>query len=95
MDIKHVAGKKNIGKVMLYALSTCMWCKKTKALLNDLGVDYDYADVDLLEGKDRETAIDIIKKYNPACSFPTLVINDQKCIVGYNEEDIRKAVDGQ
>ena len=43
MDIKHVDGKDK-GKVFLYALSTCGWCKKTKAFLNEQGVEYSYVD---------------------------------------------------
>ena len=55
MPVEHVSGK-NMGHTMLYALSTCVWCKKTKQLLDDLGVEYDYVFVDLLEGADRELA---------------------------------------
>lgn len=89
MNIEHVAGK-NAGKIMLYALSTCGWCRKTKQLLSDMGVAYDFVDVDLLQGKEREETIETVKKWNPACSFPTLVINDNKCIVGFDENNIRK-----
>ena len=39
MKIEHVKGE-NKGKIMLYALSTCVWCKKTRELLDDLGVEY-------------------------------------------------------
>ena len=35
MEINHVDGQDK-GKVMLYALSTCVWCKKTKKLLDKL-----------------------------------------------------------
>jgi len=51
MAIQHVHGK-NVGHIMLYALSTCPWCKKTKKLLDDLGVEYYYEDVDFLGGDD-------------------------------------------
>jgi glutaredoxin-like protein NrdH len=93
MTKKHIAGRK-VGKVTLYALSTCVWCNKTKKLLNELGVDYDYTDVDLLGGAEREAVIETIKKYNPPCSFPTLVINDKKSIVGFKENEIREALKG-
>jgi glutaredoxin-like protein NrdH len=89
MNINHVDGKKK-GKVMLYALSTCGWCQKTKTLLNELGVEYDYTDVDLLRGSEQTSVIGIIQKFNPDCNFPTLVIDDSKCIVGFKEADIRK-----
>ena len=89
MTVEHVAGK-NAGHIMLYALSTCGWCRKTKELFDELGVAYDYEYVDHLQGPKREETMDEVKKWNPACSFPTMVINDQKCIVGFKEDDIRK-----
>ncbi|MEW6026508.1 MAG: glutaredoxin [Planctomycetota bacterium] len=48
MDVKHISGK-NKGKVMLYTLSTCIWCRKVKDLLGQLGAEYSYIDVDTLE----------------------------------------------
>jgi len=91
MAIIHVDGKKK-GKVMLYALSTCGWCKKTKALLTELGVEYDYTDVDLLKGAEQDAVIKEIMKYNPACNFPTMVIDDKKSIIGFKEDEIREAL---
>jgi glutaredoxin-like protein NrdH len=91
MTINHVAGKKK-GKVMLYALSTCGWCKKTKALLNELGVEYDYTDVDLLKGEEQSATVKEIEKFNTSGNFPTMVINSSKCIVGFKEDDIREAL---
>lgn len=87
--MKHVGGTKK-GTVTLYALSTCGWCRKTKGLLNDLKVDYTYLDTDLLEGADREEALDEVRKWNPACSFPTMIINNKTCIVGFKEDQIRE-----
>lgn len=91
MTVNHVKGK-NKGHIMLYALSTCGWCKKTKALLEDLKVAYDYTDVDLLQGADRTAAIEAVKKWNPRCSFPSLVLNDNRCIIGYDEVKIKDAL---
>ena len=90
MAMEHVAGK-NVGGVTLYALSTCVWCKKTRQLLNELGVAYDYEYVDLLVGDAKTKSMDVVRKWNPACSFPTLIIND-KCIVGFQEDKIRQAL---
>jgi glutaredoxin-like protein NrdH len=90
MDIKHVNGK-NKGNIMMYALSTCGWCKKTKRLLNEMGVEYDYTDVDLLQGEERAQAIKELERWNPRRSFPTLVINNE-CIVGYKEDKIKEAI---
>lgn len=91
MNVKHVTGKR-AGTVMLYALSTCPWCKKTKQLLADLGIEYDYVDVDLLTESEKRQVVEVIKKWNPACSYPTMVLDDKKCIVGFREDEIRKAL---
>ena len=90
MVMKHVPGK-DIGHVMLYALSTCVWCKKTKQLLDELGVAYDYEYVDMLKGDEKDEVMNIVRRWNPECSFPTLVINE-KCIVGFRENAIREAL---
>ncbi len=90
MEFKKVDGKDK-GKITLYALSTCIWCKKTKELLSSMGVSFNYVYVDLLKGEDRANALDEVKRYNPNNSFPTLVIGD-KGIVGYREKEIREAL---
>ena len=91
VNIEHVAGEDK-RKIMLYALSTCVWCRKTKQFLDDLGVVYDYVYVDLLEGSDKNDTIEEVRKWNPRCSFPTLVINDEKCITGFKEDEIKEAL---
>jgi glutaredoxin-like protein NrdH len=92
MAVKHVNGKKK-GNVMLYALSTCGWCAKTKDFLRSLGVEFDYVYVDLLDGKEQDDAMNEVEKWNPKGSFPTLVIRDEKGIVGFREEEIRGALE--
>lgn len=91
MTVEHVDGK-NKGKIMLYALSTCGWCAKTKDLLREMGVEFDYTFVDLLDGKEQDEAITLVEKFNPSGSFPTLVINDKKTIIGFREQEIREAL---
>ncbi len=91
MKIEHVAGE-NRGKILLYALSTCGWCKKTKDFLRKLDVEYSYIFVDQVEESEKDKVMDDIKKWNPRCSFPTLVINDEGCIVGYKEDEIKEAL---
>ena len=91
MEMKHIKGE-NRGHIFLYALSTCVWCKKTKRLLNELGVDYYYIDVDLLQGKNKTKTMEELERWNPSSSFPSLVINSKKCIVGYKEEEIIEAI---
>lgn len=83
----------NCGEVLVFALSTCVWCRKTKAFLDKLGVEYYYLHVDLLSGGDRDEATKEVERYNPACSFPTIVVNGGTVIVGLKKDRIKEALD--
>jgi glutaredoxin-like protein NrdH len=91
MALTHVPGR-NAGEIKLFALSTCPWCKKTKKLFDELGVEYSFVDVDLLAGNERTEAMNTVRKWNPAGSFPTIVLNNAKCIVGFREDELREAL---
>ena len=91
IEINHIDGKHK-KNVMLYALSTCIWCRKTKMLLNELGVAYDYVDVDLLDTEEQDNVANIIRKFNPSGGFPTIIIDDSDCIQGFNEEKIKEVL---
>lgn len=77
--------------VKIYTLSTCGHCKSTKKLLQDCGVQFECIDVDKLDGDAQSSILEEVKKLNPDCSFPTIVIGD-KIIVGYREKEIKEAL---
>jgi glutaredoxin-like protein NrdH len=77
--------------VKMYTLSTCSHCKATKKLLDDCNVKYEFTDVDLLDTVERAAIMEDVRKLNPRCSFPTIVIGD-KVIVGYREKEIKEAL---
>ncbi|PWR75338.1 glutaredoxin family protein [Methanospirillum stamsii] len=77
---------------MLYALSTCIHCKQTRNLLDELHVAYDYLYVDKLNKEDMNSVLMDIEKFNPRGSFPTLVINNSKVIVGSRLDEIKEAL---
>ena len=89
MAMEHVEGK-NKGNVVLYALSTCGWCKKTRMLLEDLGVEFNYVYVDLTEGEERSKVMEDVQQWIPQLSFPTVVINNKDVIVGFKEDQIKE-----
>jgi len=83
------AGDAGNNRIFLFALSTCIWCKKLKALLDSLGVKYEFVFVDLLEGAKREETIKELLKHNPSKSFPTLLVGPH-AIVGYQENKVKE-----
>lgn len=77
--------------VKMYTLSTCSHCKATKKFLDDCKVKYEFIDVDLLEMEEKAAILEDVRKWNPQCSFPTIIIGN-KVIVGYREDEIKEAL---
>ena len=78
-------------EVKIFSLSTCSHCKAAKKFLGECTIKYEFIDVDLLEGDERRAIIEDVKKFNPRCSFPTVIIGE-KVIVGYKEKEIKEAL---
>lgn len=77
--------------VKAYTLSTCGHCKDMKKMLDECTIKYEYTDVDLLTGEEREDIINDLKKINPRCTFPTIIIG-KKVFTGFREDIIREAL---
>ncbi len=77
--------------IFLYTLSTCIHCKRAKKLLGDLNMPFDHVDIDQLPQSEVRLALDEMSQYNPAETFPTMLIGG-KVIVGDREDDIRQAL---
>ncbi|PQP35290.1 glutaredoxin family protein [Desulfobacteraceae bacterium SEEP-SAG9] len=77
--------------VKIFSLSSCSHCRATKKFLGECTIKYDFVDVDLLQGEERAAVLEDVKKFNPKCSFPTIIIGD-KVIVGYKENEIKEAL---
>ena len=74
--------------LIFYSLSTCGYCEVTKKLLDDLEVEYKAIVVDLLSADKKDEVIQELTKFNPRCTFPTLVHGD-KVIIGLKPQEIK------
>jgi len=92
VNLTLVEGKDR-GKIVVYALSTCGWCEKTKQFLQEQGLQYYYANVDLTSGDERKEIMEEIGRWNSRKSFPTIVVKDKIGIVGFNKESLLEAVE--
>ena len=77
--------------VRVFSLSTCSHCRAVKKLLGKCGVKYEFTDVDQLDGEERKAILEDVRKFNPRCSFPTIVIGET-VIVGFKEDEVRSAL---
>ncbi len=71
-----------------YTLSTCGFCDITKKMLDDLEVEYKAVVVDLLPADKKDKAIADITRFNPRCTFPTIIYGD-KVVIGMKLQEIK------
>ncbi|OHE59922.1 MAG: hypothetical protein A2Z47_03305 [Thermodesulfovibrio sp. RBG_19FT_COMBO_42_12] len=77
-------------KARLYGLSTCPTCKRVKNLLDELNIKYELIEVDLLDSGEQWLTSKEVRRYNPAVTYPTLVI--EEVITEPDEEAIKEAL---
>jgi glutaredoxin-like protein NrdH len=93
MKFSKVQGKQNKHKVVLYALSTCVWCKMTKQFLKDNGIEYDYIDVDLCEEEDKQKIREHIQSRGGPLSYPTTIVDDKVVITGFRKDLLKEVLE--
>ena len=72
--------------VTLYALSTCGWCKMTRAFLDENHVQYECIYVDLLGNEERDKVITALtEKLGRRPAFPTVFCGDES-VTGFQKE---------
>jgi glutaredoxin-like protein NrdH len=92
MQLSKVSGKNSKHKVLVYALSTCVWCKMTKQFLKDNGIEFEYVDVDLCDEKDREKIRQEIQRKGGSLSYPTIIVDDNVVITGFRKDQLKEAL---
>jgi glutaredoxin len=92
MQLSKVSGKNSKHKVLVYALSTCVWCKMTKQFLKDNNVEYEYIDVDLCDEKDKVKIRKHIQSKGGNLSYPTIIIDDNILITGFRKDKLKEAL---
>ena len=77
-------------RVVMYGLSTCVWCKKMRQFLESEHVVFDVIYVDTLVGPEQESALVEVRHWNPASSFPTVVIDGDRSVNGYKPDEVKE-----
>jgi glutaredoxin-like protein NrdH len=92
MEFSKVSGKKNNHKVVLYALSTCVWCKMTKQFLKDNNIEFEYVNVDLCEEDDKQKIRAEIQSKGGNLNYPTTIIDDKIVVTGFRKDQLKEAL---
>ena len=81
-----------IHSIVMYGLSTCVWCRKMREFLEREGVVFEVVYVDELSGDERDAAVNEVRRWNPAVSFPTVVIDGVTSVNGYNPDEVKEVL---
>lgn len=92
MKFSKVLGEQNKHKVVLYALSTCVWCKMTKQFLKDSDVEFEYIDVDLCQEEDKQKIREHIQSKGGPLSYPTTIVDDKVVVTGFRKDLLKEAL---
>ena len=63
-----------------------------KRWLDEKGFAYSYVDVDLETVGEKEAVMDEVERWNPLCSFPTVVVGQAECFVGFKPERLEELI---
>ncbi|HLE75589.1 MAG TPA: glutaredoxin family protein [Candidatus Bathyarchaeia archaeon] len=92
MNFSKVSGKNGKHKVLVYALSTCAWCKMTKQFLKDNDIEYEYVDVDLCDEDDKVKIRQHIQNKGGNLGYPTIVIDDEILVTGFRKDKLKEVL---
>ena len=93
MQTTKVEGNNRKHKVLLYAISTCGWCRRAKNTLKEMDVEYEYVDVDLCSREDREQIRQDILSRGGRLAYPTIIIDNKKLLTGPSKEELREVLE--
>ena len=92
MQFSKVPGKQNKHRVVLYALSTCVWCKMTKQFLQDSDVEFEYINVDLCKEDEKQKIRQHIQSKGGSLTYPTTIVDDNVVITGFRKDKLKEAL---
>ena len=70
---------------MVYGLSTCPWCRKTKQYFTDKQIEFQYVNYDLANEEEQSKIMQDMKKLGGGNAFPFVRIG-KEVVIGYNPE---------
>ena len=88
LDYTSESGSIEKNNITVYALSTCGFCRRGLQFLRDNSIKFKYVYVDKLEPEVKNKVKDELnEKYKERVVFPFLVLNEQKVLLGFVEDE--------
>jgi glutaredoxin len=91
----EVEGVKDKREIIIFTLSTCMWCKKCKRWLKERDVKYRYIDLDQIPYSQKSEILDYLKdNYHTRVSYPFVLCDKKDIVVGYDPNKYEELMKG-
>ncbi|MEW6549230.1 MAG: glutaredoxin family protein [Spirochaetota bacterium] len=88
LPFEKKTGTRNDRNIVVYALSTCGFCRKAMSFLDDEGFSYSFIHVDKIPlDTKNELKKELKEKFNENVAFPFAVIDDKDHLVGFIRPD--------
>lgn len=84
IEFEAVAGDSSDKKVILFALTTCGFCKKARTFLEEHNINYSYLYMDKIDNEVKiKMKSEFAEKFNKRLTYPTLLIDDSEILSGF------------
>ena len=79
--------------LVLFALSTCGFCRRSIKFLKEKNIAFKYVYLDKLKYETKqEIKNQLKKKFNKRAVFPYLVIDEKEVVIGFTQSEWEKAL---
>jgi glutaredoxin len=80
-----------MAEILMYGLTTCPHCKRTKEFLEKAGANFEVIWLDKLEGDMKRKVMREVHEISGSYSVP-LVVRGDKWVLGYDEAKLKEIV---
>ncbi len=88
-----VEGSVEAGDLTVYAISTCGFCKRALTFLRSHSVRFKYIYVDDLPFDLKDEIKSFLReKFNQQIRYPFVIIDNDRCLIGFTEEEWKKTL---
>jgi glutaredoxin-like protein NrdH len=94
VDFTEVPGDSTGHDLMLFALSTCGFCKSAIAFLKEHSVQYTLAYIDRMPVQTKKRVKEeFSERFQTRMLYPTMIIDGKDTLIGFIEESWKKSLD--
>ena len=93
VEFTDVPGETGGHDLMLFALSTCGFCRRAIAYLKEHNIGYSFVYIDKVPvSMKQKIRSEFFEKFGTRMLFPTMVIDEKDILIGFIEESWKKTL---